>query len=1835
MKKHILLIVVALIIGSAFAAVNDYVPIDHSSAFKVTNGSSGQMNIRFTLPNYTLENITVGDTEFQKVHIKDAGHTLDDGLPELPFLTITLAIPRRGAPQLSLTNTQTQVLSNINAYPVQEGVNNENPKGFVYDADFYQSNTLYPQSPLVCGEPYILRDFRLVSIQVNPFNYNPSTQELTVNESMDFVLDFVDQPSVNELDGEFTGYSPSFTKIYEANIHNFNEFRYMVMENQPPRYLIIYGGSNHDQNFLNALNSFVLWKKQKGADVDLAGTSSSEAGSSTNSIKNYIQARYDNPFTRPDYIILLGDTQGSYTVPCFTQGYGATDYNYTHLAGNDQVGDVMIGRISAENFTQLQTLFAKIYLYERDLNIATAEWLNRMLLVGDTSPSGISCVYINKYIKQMALRVNPDYTFAEIYGSDPSPSAMNQAINQGVGFFTYRGWINMSGWSPSESLSNSYKLLHAVIPTCSSGNYNSSSPATSEAFIRLGSATVPKGAVTATGMCTSSTKTITNNALTGGTYGGILSFGMRTMGEAILNAKTFIHNVFAPSYASTVLPHAAWFNLMGDPTMEVYCGIPDTFSAVAPNTIKLGDRLVDVVALNGALEHVAEASVTLSQGQSIISRGYTDENGAITLPLPTVMDSTDCTLTISKHNFKPVQITITVDGSGTLTPGILMVDDDNEGQSQGNADGLANAGETIEFTFGINNTKTEAVNGVSGYLTCDSPYVTLADSTVTYGNIPAGELSFNNPAIVMSISNEIPHKTNVRFTLHLTDDQNNEYQVVDQLMINNAEIMYHAYMVINAGTNNILDPGESGGLRVTVSNIGAQGLTDVYARLYSDNDLVSVAPSAHTVFYGDLLQNIQVTPMDEAFGVNARSQVLPGMIIPMRMKLYNDSGFVQWIYFSFTVGNVTVHDPLGPDEYGYVIYDDGDVFYADECPIYDWVGIAPSEGGSGIALPITDSYASNNEGDQVGSNALAVVALPFPFQFYGITYNEITVSSNGFIVFGENEDGAFRNYRLPGPMAPGPMVAPFWDDLATHTGSGIYTYFDRSNHAFIVEWFNMRNGSNGTAPETFQVILYDPAIHAGSMGDGPIKIQYHTFNNVDATTSIPGKHGRYATIGIQNELGNIGLEYSFANTYPTAASPLGNNRALYITNIPIHYEAPHMMIGETHVSDTNDNGVCEPGETIHLGVELNNIGNTVADQLRATLTTVNPWVTVVRDTASYYPIEGESTGYNITPFIFDIDENCPDGTVLEFNLEIFDGEDGDWTRPFSLRVDASHIEYLGFLINDADANYDGVIEPMETVKLAINVKNNSAVEARGLMATLSSSDPNIVIGDPIIFKDSVDPNDIIQFVFELQFNITDTESSYKQLQFNVSSDNGRPMSTTIMVPFNMNNIFSDFETENGGFISETGWAWGTPTQPGMTPYSGTKLWATTLSGNYPDSITWDLYTPVYALQTGSELKFMHRYGFENGFDGGNIAISTNNGNTWTVLTPNGGYTHNNLVGLENQPGFSGFLSIWQQVVCDLSNYANQMVMFRFRIGADATNESIGWFIDNFELSGVDQKTGYIKGTVYPTSDADVTKTNVRANTFYSTNPDETGFYTLYLPNGTHSITASLPYHQSSTVNNINISPAAPSYEQDFTLINLPPPGHLQFDVFNDTGTVILTWDRPHDPVHQVVGYNLYKRFNTGPFVKYQEISPSDSTLTFVDQISLDMHGEYKYYVTAKYLNTEGEPTNIVEFYFPYVSNDENEIPALVTRLAQNYPNPFNPTTTISFDLAKAGKVKLNIYNIKGQLVRSLVNEDLFAGNHKVIWNGTDSSNRRVASGIYYYRLETKDFSKTNKMVLMK
>jgi hypothetical protein len=96
-------------------------------------------------------------------------------------------------------------------------------------------------------------------------------------------------------------------------------------------------------------------------------------------------------------------------------------------------------------------------------------------------------------------------------------------------------------------------------------------------------------------------------------------------------------------------------------------------------------------------------------------------------------------------------------------------------------------------------------------------------------------------------------------------------------------------------------------------------------------------------------------------------------------------------------------------------------------------------------------------------------------------------------------------------------------------------------------------------------------------------------------------------------------------------------------------------------------------------------------------------------------------------------------------------------------------------------------------------------------------------------------------------------------------------------------------------------------------------------------------------------------------------------------------------------------------------------------------------------------------------------------------------------------------------------------------------------------------------------------------------------------------------------------------------------PPVPTRyfLDQNSPNPFNPITRIRFGLPKPGKVRLDVLNILGQTVTTLIDRELNAGYHTVEWNGDDADGHGVASGIYFYRLRAAGYSASRKMVLLK
>ncbi len=112
----------------------------------------------------------------------------------------------------------------------------------------------------------------------------------------------------------------------------------------------------------------------------------------------------------------------------------------------------------------------------------------------------------------------------------------------------------------------------------------------------------------------------------------------------------------------------------------------------------------------------------------------------------------------------------------------------------------------------------------------------------------------------------------------------------------------------------------------------------------------------------------------------------------------------------------------------------------------------------------------------------------------------------------------------------------------------------------------------------------------------------------------------------------------------------------------------------------------------------------------------------------------------------------------------------------------------------------------------------------------------------------------------------------------------------------------------------------------------------------------------------------------------------------------------------------------------------------------------------------------------------------------------------------------------------------------------------------------------------------------------------------------------------------------IDLNFGHLTGNNDETAVVTTTnsiLNQNYPNPFNPTTTISFNMPKSGNAKLSIYNVKGELVKTLVNGTVPKGKKSVLWTGTDNNNMKVASGVYFYKLSTATHSEIKRMLLLK
>ena len=204
---------------------------------------------------------------------------------------------------------------------------------------------------------------------------------------------------------------------------------------------------------------------------------------------------------------------------------------------------------------------------------------------------------------------------------------------------------------------------------------------------------------------------------------------------------------------------------------------------------------------------------------------------------------------------------------------------------------------------------------------------------------------------------------------------------------------------------------------------------------------------------------------------------------------------------------------------------------------------------------------------------------------------------------------------------------------------------------------------------------------------------------------------------------------------------------------------------------------------------------------------------------------------------------------------------------------------------------------------------------------------------------------------------------------------------------------------------------------------------------------------------------------------------------------------------------------------------------------------------------------------------------------------------------------------------------------DTSILNLPKPANLVANVVDST--VILTWEPSpidFDNSRSFIGYNVYRNEVLLTEAPILVLYFSDNNVSI---------GTFMYYLTAVYMFGESDPLYVL---VDVVSELEETFLPTQTSLIGNFPNPFNPETRIKYQISERRNhdtesmtqfVNITIYNIRGQRVRTLVNEFKIPGFHSVEWNGKDDSNRAVGSGIYLYRMSTGDYTSIRRMVLLK
>ena len=1133
------------------------------AGFNLISQDGTNVEVVYSITELTINDLETDGQSLKVINVPGIFLPNEAGAPNLPVTSRYIAVPQGARAEVKILSSRTTVMQDIDIAPAPPIPleTDDSPPVYVKNPDIYSHNAYYPSGPAALSEPTRIRGVDVVLLGITPFQYNPVTRELIIYQDLRVEVDFI---GGNGHFGEDRLRSRYWEPILKGNLLNYESLSAVNFNRLPNgtdddnlEYIIIVPD---DPDFIAWADTIKQWRNQQGIITGVVPLSEI-GGNDAALIQTYIITAYYTWQIPPVAILLLSDYQYSgdlygITSPIYNN-YCVSDNLYADMNGSG-LPDIAMARITAQDAGDLESMITKLLDYERDPP-TDPNFYDHPLMTGgwQTDRWFILCAEIVGGYFSTQHNKNPEQEYSIVYGSTPgsqwstgsnwqavvnyfgpyglgyvpadptyltnwtgSAYGVNAAINSGAFLVLHRDHGYESGWGdPSYNIGHLSGLNNDMFPyvfsvNCLTGKYNHYSQVFVEAFHRM-----EQGALGLIGASEVSYSYV-NDAYTWGVFDGMWpdfdpGYGLDLPGAE--NLRPCFGNSFgkyyleATSFTTNQSIKETTYNLFhhhGDAFITLYSEMPEELSVFHQPVLFSGAEDFMVTADSGAI-------VSLTVDDEII--GVAEATGAsMSIPIEPQQAGNVLliTATLQNHYRFSEEVDIVPQAETYVIYHSHEIND-----SGGNGNGQLDFGEDVMLSITVRNAGTVAAEDVNVVISTEDDYVTVLDSVEIYASVPAGSTVTVEDGFEIEAAGDIPDLHEIHFTLTASDSDTSWISYFT-IIGHSPVVVFEEIAIEDPGGNNNqqLDPGETVDFHITVMNNGSADAPNLQVVLNTDNPMISI--SNDTVII-DLFQ-AGMTAEALFSDVTAYASMPQGTNVDFTLNFDAEGGYAASDGFSIVVGN-ELFLPSGPDEYGYYAYD---MYDGSLAPQYSWVEIAPMAGGAGNVLPI-------------GANQAIQVDLPFDFQFYGMEFNRITVCSNGGMAF--DSTGAFIpvNLGIPHTIEPNNIIAAFWDDLVPDGGSQICWYYDVGEHRMILEWYEIPHTMPPGSRETFQIILLDPDFYPTPTGDGEIIVNYHTVSDQTG----------WCTLGIENGLGNVGLQYLYNSSYAEHAMPLENGFAIkYTTN---------------------------------------------------------------------------------------------------------------------------------------------------------------------------------------------------------------------------------------------------------------------------------------------------------------------------------------------------------------------------------------------------------------------------------------------------------------------------------------------------------------------------------------------------------------------------------------------------------------------------------------------------------------------------------------------------------------